>query len=92
MAILKLFDCSLGCLVSLIQFLSAWVSAREDDCCKTATEVVGVFGEEEQDSRKWLLYLKSKFNPLIKQRDDLYTTSGRKKLPLPNEYISGNGR
>lgn len=35
---------------------------------------------------------KSSFFPLVKERDDLYTISGGKKLPLPNEYISGNGR
>lgn len=65
--------------------MSAWVSAREDDCCKTAAEVVGVFGEEGQGSTKWWLYLKISFYPFIEQRDDLYTVSGGKKLPLPNE-------
>lgn len=65
--------------------MSAWVSAREDDCCKTAAEVVGVFGEEGQGSTKWWLYLKISFYPFIEQRDDLYTVSGGKKLPLSNE-------
>lgn len=67
------------------------VSAREDDAAKQQLKWFRVFGEEGQDSRKWLLYLKSRFYPLIKQRDDLYTISGGKKFHLPNEYISGNG-